>query len=293
LAPAFTDDTAKKTGKSPATVKREVARGNNVIVLAQIIGTKLDQKGELEALGKLSATDQHDLAEQAKLDGKVSAKIVVKRRRREQREKELAARTKAAALTLGRELFGVIYADPPIDFRVWSRVTGMDRHVTNHYPVMPIQDICALQVPAAPNAVLFLWAAPATRPLSEKIMAAWGFDYVTDTVWEKTDREGDDRIGLGYWFRNMHEYLLVGTRGNVPAPAPGTQWPSVIRAPVGRHSQKPEIFARMIEEYFPTASRIELFARLPRAGWTVWGNEVVEADSGDRSAKAMPTEAAP
>ena len=44
-------------------------------------------------------------------------------------------------------------------------------------------------------------------------MAAWDFEYRSNVVWAK------NRIGTGYWFRNKHEILLVGVRGNIPAPA--------------------------------------------------------------------------
>ena len=87
-------------------------------------------------------------------------------------------------------------------------------------------------------------------------------------IWKK------DRIGTGYWFRNQHELLLVGTKGDgLPAPAAGTQLPSVIEAPVGRHSEKPDAFYEMIEIYFPTLPKIELNARRQRAGWLPWGLE--------------------
>jgi N6-adenosine-specific RNA methylase IME4 len=56
-------------------------------------------------------------------------------------------------------------------------------------------------------------------------------------------------------------------------PAPGTQFPSVIRAPLGEHSAKPAAFAEMIEEMFPSLPALGLFARGPRLGWDVWGNE--------------------
>jgi N6-adenosine-specific RNA methylase IME4 len=74
---------------------------------------------------------------------------------------------------------------------------------------------------------------------------------------------------------HKHEILLVGTRGHVPAPAMGTQWSSLILAPVGRHSEKPEAFCEMIESYFPTLPKIELHARgvVSRPGWDVWGLE--------------------
>ena len=55
----------------------------------------------------------------------------------------------------------------------------------------------------------------------------------------------------------------------------GTQWSSLILAPVGRHSEKPEAFCEMIESYFPTLPKIELHARgvVSRPGWDVWGLE--------------------
>jgi N6-adenosine-specific RNA methylase IME4 len=83
-----------------------------------------------------------------------------------------------------------------------------------------------------------------------------------------------DRIGTGYWFRNKHELLLVGTKGSVPAPAPGEQYESVIEAAVHAHSAKPPAFAEMIDELFPSVLGVELFAREQRTGWHVWGNEV-------------------
>jgi N6-adenosine-specific RNA methylase IME4 len=82
-----------------------------------------------------------------------------------------------------------------------------------------------------------------------------------------------DRIGTGYWFRNKHELLLVGVRGKIPAPAPGTQFASLIDAPVGEHSAKPDAFLEMIESYFPNLPKIELNARRRRDGWSCWGNE--------------------
>ena len=39
------------------------------------------------------------------------------------------------------------------------------------------------------------------------------FEYKSHAVWLK------NKVGTGYWFRNQHELLLVGTRGNIPAPA--------------------------------------------------------------------------
>ena len=75
-----------------------------------------------------------------------------------------------------------------------------------------------------------------------------------------------------------HELLLLGTRGKIPCPALGTQWESLITAPRGAHSEKPECVLEMIEAYFPNLPKIELNRRGPaRPGWDAWGNEFEEA----------------
>ena len=124
--------------------------------------------------------------------------------------------------------------------------------------------------------MLFLWATGPMLPHALLIMATWGFNYKSHYVW------GKDKVGTGFWNREKHELLLIGTRGNVPCPAPGTQWDSLIMAPRGRHIAKPECFLDMVEQYFPTLPKIELNRRgAPRPGWDAWGNEA-DAPADDR-----------
>ena len=146
----------------------------------------------------------------------------------------------------------------------------MDRAADNHYPTMAVGEIKALRVPAANDCVLFLWATAPMLLEALAVMEAWGFTYKTQWVWVKT------RQATGYWNRNQHELLLLGARGNVPAPAPGDQYLSTITAAQGRQSEKPAAFAEMIERYFPTTPKLEMFARgRRRDGWDHWGNEIV------------------
>ena len=189
-----------------------------------------------------------------------------KKERRDARELDLAVRQSA----LPNKRFGVIYADPEWRFEVRSRETGMDRAADNHYPtsatdVIANRDIKSI---AANDCVLFLWATVPMLLQALDVMQAWGFAYKSQMVWVK------DRWGTGYWFRNKHEILLVGTCGDIPAPAPGMQWGSVIEAPVGAHSDKPDIVYDIIERYFPNLPKIELNARRRRAGWGAWGLEI-------------------
>src|SRR5258708_36395205 len=87
------------------------------------------------------------------------------------------------------------------------------------------------------------------------VMVAWGFKYRTNFTWEK------DRVGTGYWNRNKHEHLLVGVRGNAPAPAMGTQWESLLAGEVREHSAKLERPYKLIDAYFPNLPQIVLNER--------------------------------
>lgn len=210
--------------------------------------------------------------------GKVSFDLSTedKKEKRANREKVLAG----IQCALPTKKYGVIYADPEWRFEVFSRETGMDRSADNHYPTSPTDAICRrrpdLDKIMADDCVLFLWATVPMLPDALKVMEAWGFKYKSHAMWRK------DRIGTGYWFRNAHELLLVGTRGNIPAPAMGTQFESVIDAPVGKHSEKPDAFYELIETYFPNLPKIELNARRARPGWDAWGNEAPTDAAGEQ-----------
>src|SRR5260370_40523796 len=162
------------------------------------------------------------------------------------REAELAANQVA----LPDKSYGVIYAEPAWRFEPYSRDTGMDRAADNHYPTMTVDQIEKLQVPAADDCVLFLWATAPMLLSALDVMETWGFEYRSHFIWNK------NKIGTGYWARNAHELLLVGVRGDIPAPAPGEQYPSVITAMRTEHSTKPSCFREMIEEMFPNLPRI-------------------------------------
>jgi N6-adenosine-specific RNA methylase IME4 len=225
--------------------------------------------------------DQVAIAEKAKDGDANAARTVVKQKARAEKEQALAVKQMA----LPDKRYGVILADPEWNFEVWSE-KGKDRAAENHYPTSNLTEIMTRDVAkiSADDCVLFLWATAPMLQQALKVMAAWGFEYKSQATWVK------HKAGTGYWFRNQHELLLVGTRGNIPAPAPGTQWASVIEAPVGAHSAKPELSLQLIEQYFPTLRKIELNRRGPaRPGWDAWGNEAQPTEQPARN--EMKTEA--
>lgn len=221
----------------------------------------------------LPAEDQREIAQKATSGDANAARNITKQKARAEKEQKLGQ----AQTALPDKRFGVILADPEWRFEVYSRDTGMDRAADNHYPTSATEAICARPVRdiAADDCVLFLWATAPMLPDALRVMAAWGFEYKSHAIWKK------DRIGTGYWFRNMHELLIVGTKGKIPAPAQGTQLPSMFDAPVGEHSAKPDCVYEMIERYFPNLPKIELNARRSRPGWVPWGNEAPPAEAAE------------
>ena len=161
--------------------------------------------------------------------------------------------------------FPVLYADPPWRYQFAESDT---RGIENQYPTMALDEIRDLMVPAAEDSMLFLWATSPKLTEALAVLEEWGFTYRTCMVWVK------DRIGMGYYARQQHELLLIGARGDIPAPAPATRPPSVVTAPRAEHSAKPDEVYELIERMYPGYPKCELFQRRPRDGWVGWGNQV-------------------
>jgi N6-adenosine-specific RNA methylase IME4 len=171
--------------------------------------------------------------------------------------------------TLGT--FGVLYADPPWRYEHAEPT----RAVENNYPTLSLDEIKALYVPAADDAVLFMWATSPKLSESMEVLDAWDFNYRTCMVWVKADEEtGKQHIGMGYYARQQHELLLIAKRGEPPAPEVQNRPSSVVTAPRTEHSAKPVEFYDLIERMYPGHQYVELFARgLDRPNWTGWGNQ--------------------
>lgn len=162
--------------------------------------------------------------------------------------------------------YPVIYCDPPWRY---DYAATESRAIENQYPTMALDEICALPVSEIANddCILFMWATSPKLEESMRVLSAWGFTYKTCAVWDKK------KIGMGYYFRQRHELLLVATRGAPPTPAPADRPDSVFSFARGEHSAKPHEVAEMIEAMYPEFSRVEMFCRSPRPGWDVWGNQ--------------------
>lgn len=162
--------------------------------------------------------------------------------------------------------YGVIYLDPPWDFKNYS-AKGEDRNPNQHYPCMTQDELFALPVPAlaADDCVIHMWICDTHLLDALALIKHWGFTYkCIGFVWDK------DRLGLGYWTRKGGEVCLLATKGSPKRTDAGVrQW---IRAAIREHSRKPSIHSRI--EALSAGPYCEMFARQRRENWTVWGNQV-------------------
>lgn len=171
------------------------------------------------------------------------------------------------------EPFKVIAADPP-----WAETGGgkICRGAQRHYSVVKDKDMIEVirNAPVwnpADDCHLWLWVTNNRLPLGLDIMVKLGFRYVTNLVWVK------DRFGIGQYLRGQHELCLFGVRGKTMLP-PVRNVPSVIIAPRGEHSAKPDAAYAAIERVSTATPKLEMFARRPRSGWMTWGNEANTQD---------------
>lgn len=174
--------------------------------------------------------------------------------------------------------FQTILADPPWRFSNRTGKVAPEHRRLDRYATMSLDEIKALSVAgsAARNAHLYLWVPNALLPEGLDVMEAWGFRYVSNIVWAKRRKDGGpDGRGVGFYFRNVTELLLFGVKGSMRTLAPGRSQVNMIETRKREHSRKPDEQYELIQSCSP-GPFLELFARYPRVGWTVWGDESPE-----------------
>lgn len=177
---------------------------------------------------------------------------------------------------LGGRKFATVMADPPWRFTNRTGKVAPEHRRLARYPTMTLDDICALPVGEnlEPTAHCYLWVPNALLPDGLRVLSAWGFEYKSNLIWHKIRKDGgSDGRGVGFYFRNVTEILLFGTRGkNARTLDAGRTQVNLFGTRKREHSRKPDEQYDIIE----SCSRgpyLELFGRGVRKDWTVWGNQ--------------------
>ena len=219
-------------------------------------------------VAKTTAEERQALRQAAAVKERLGHEFRAKRLRM---QAEVSAKNQA--LPAGQARYSVVLADPPWDYgmpndRAPSRVIPHEQ-----YPTLSTDAICELDVEAmaAGDSMLYLWCPASLLPDGLSVMQGWGFEYVSNWVWQKTGSQLNCGGGTAMV---QHELLLVGKRGKgLTIAGKKLRRSSIVTAPVTKHSAKPTVFHEQIEVLYPGVSKVELFSRSTRQGWTAWGNQ--------------------
>ena len=175
-------------------------------------------------------------------------------------------------LSVFHSLVGAVVIDPPWDI-----------HMELSYGTMTDSEMRSLNVGSIHDeGFIFVWATVRTLDVARDCIRTWGYEYVDDVVWVKTNQIGGTvRSGrTGHWFNHNKEHCLIGMKGDV-------NWSSfgyyrrdcdVIVAPVREASRKPDELYSLVERMVSDSGKycLELFGRTHnlRNGWITVGNQL-------------------
>ena len=157
--------------------------------------------------------------------------------------------------------YRVLVVDPPWDY---PRASDSGHRAANPYPQMTLAEIEAMKLSewAHDDSILWLWTTNAFMREAFQCLDAWGFEHKTILTWVK------DKMGTGDWLRGKTEHCLLAVRGK-PTVSLTTQT-TVLVAPRGKHSEKPQQFYDLVATLCP-GSRLDVFARQKRKDWSAYG----------------------
>jgi N6-adenosine-specific RNA methylase IME4 len=169
---------------------------------------------------------------------------------------------------MSEKKYDVIVVDPPWQVKKIVRKVRPNQKAQLDYPTMSLEDIKLLPISriSEKNSVLFLWTTQAYLESAFSVLRSWGFKYQRTLTWDK--RNGMCLFG----FHHRTEFVLFGYRGKIEMYPCRKAIPTIFSGKSLRHSAKPDEFYKMVEPL--GNNRIDIFARVGRAGWDVFGNEV-------------------
>lgn len=175
--------------------------------------------------------------------------------------------------------FGTVLADPPWRFLNRTGKVAPEHRRLSRYATLSAKEIASLPVAdlmAVPSHC-YLWVPNALLAEGLMVLDNWGFDYKANLVWHKVRKDGgSDGRGVGFYFRNVTELVLFGTRGRLRTLGPGRSMVNLFATRKREHSRKPDEIYDIVEACSP-GPFLELFARYPRPGWAAWGDEAASA----------------
>ncbi len=184
--------------------------------------------------------------------------------------------------------YDLLAIDPPWEFEN-ATIRGS---AEGHYDVIPLPELCKMELPLTDNAVVFLWVPNslkydridldgATRSTLDHLLYFWKLTPKSEFIWYK------HKPTPGHYSLTHHETLLLCFKGKPVVPV--KRFKSVffrsLKVPALEHSEKPPEIFEMIQQMYPERKAIEMFAIKPHEGFTPWGDQVVQESSNTSTKK--------
>ncbi len=196
----------------------------------------------------------------------MAAKEIRAKKAKERQEANDQIRQQALATPPPDGQYRCIVIDPPWPMQKIERDQRPNQTTELDYPVMTLEQLTAMDLPAAEQCHLYLWTTQRFIWSAKNMLDDWGFKCLAVMVWHKSG--GFQPIGLPQY---NCEFVLLGRKGGLLFNTT-QQFPLCFEAPRREHSRKPDAFYDLVKRVSPEP-RIDMFSREPRAGFDQHGAE--------------------
>ena len=189
------------------------------------------------------------------------ANIIVKNRRKEEREKHINL-FNSTKLIVPNNKYQTIIVDPPWKNQQQNNI--MYPVVGADYPTMSYSELVEfgeiINKLSHNNCYLFLWTTIGKLEDGLKLLEEWDFRYVFNMIWNKVNKNGGS---VGFqptsFPRYNHEIILVAKRGSLVFKDTRNFY-TTFTAERSEHSRKPTEFYELIDRVCP-GPIIDVFSR--------------------------------
>ena len=197
----------------------------------------------------------------------MAAKEIRTKKAKERQEANERIRQQALATPLPDGQYRCIVIDPPWPMQKIERDLHPEQTPELDYPVMSLEDIFDIDLPAADQCHLYLWTTQRFIWSAKDLLIKWGFKHLAIQVWHKNG--GFQPAGLPQY---NCEFVLIGRKGSLEFNTT-KNFPLCFEAPRREHSRKPDEFYDLVKRVSP-GPRIDMFSRERHEGFGQHGAEI-------------------